>query len=104
MEVFILFTKLSISEQFLIRITTLLLNINQKRKLETELQQAQGEVEESISECRNAEDKAKKAITDAALMAEELKKEANAPAKAYEKILEAEKALDNVFHQVGTFI
>jgi len=49
--------------------------INQKRKLETELQQAQGEVEESISECRNAEDKAKKAITDAALMAEELKKE-----------------------------
>merc|ERR1711978_288851 len=34
---------------------------NQKRKLETELQQAQGEVE--------------KAITDAALMAEELKKE-----------------------------
>merc|ERR1712223_758745 len=28
-----------------------------------------------ISECRNAEDKAKKAITDAALMAEELKKE-----------------------------
>merc|ERR1712014_507487 len=35
--------------------------INQKRKLETELQQAQGEVEEAIS--------------DAALMAEELKKE-----------------------------
>jgi len=37
---------------------------------------------------------------DNADMAEELKKEANAPAKAYEKILEAEKALDNVFHQV----
>merc|ERR1719291_1313211 len=49
--------------------------INQKRKLETELQQVQGEVEESISECRNAEEKAKKAITDAAMMAEELKKE-----------------------------
>merc|ERR1712127_581218 len=49
--------------------------INQKRKLETELTQATGEVEESISECRNAEEKAKKAITDAALMAEELKKE-----------------------------
>merc|ERR1712242_575267 len=41
--------------------------INQKRKLETEFQQAQGGVEESISECRNAEEKAKKAITDAAL-------------------------------------
>merc|ERR1712036_175374 len=49
--------------------------INQKRKLETELQQSQGEVEESVSEGRNAEDKAKKAITDAAMMAEELKKE-----------------------------
>merc|ERR1712203_1058899 len=40
-----------------------------------ELAQAQGEVEESVSECRNAEDKAKKAITDAAMMSEELKKE-----------------------------
>merc|ERR1712241_173331 len=49
--------------------------INQKRKLEAELQQVQGEVEESVSECRNAEEKAKKAITDAAMMAEELKKE-----------------------------
>merc|ERR1739848_428236 len=28
--------------------------INQKRKLESELQQTQGEVEESVSECRNA--------------------------------------------------
>merc|ERR1712109_443678 len=42
---------------------------------ETELQQATSEVEESVSECRNAEDKAKKAITDAAMMSEELKKE-----------------------------
>merc|ERR1712038_1693075 len=49
--------------------------INQKRKLEAELQQLQGEIEESVSECRNAEEKAKKAITDAAMMAEELKKE-----------------------------
>merc|ERR1712117_529902 len=49
--------------------------INQKRKLETELQQAQGEVEECISECRNAEEKAKKSISDAAMMSEELKKE-----------------------------
>merc|ERR1712226_687138 len=49
--------------------------INQKRKLEGELQQAQAEIEEVVGECRNAEDKAKKAITDAAMMAEELKKE-----------------------------
>ncbi|KAL2085414.1 hypothetical protein ACEWY4_018734 [Coilia grayii] len=32
-------------------------------------------VEEAVGECRNAEEKAKKAITDAAMMAEELKKE-----------------------------
>merc|ERR1712170_207125 len=49
--------------------------INQKRKLESEVAQAQGEIEELVAECRNAEDKAKKAITDAAMMAEELKKE-----------------------------
>ena len=49
--------------------------INQKRKTEAELATIQGEVEESVSESRNAEDKAKKSITDAAMMAEELKKE-----------------------------
>merc|ERR1711893_35193 len=49
--------------------------INQKRKLESEVAQAQGEIEELVAECRNTEDKAKKAITDAAMMAEELKKE-----------------------------
>ena len=38
--------------------------INQKRKLETELQHMQGEIEESIQEQRNAEEKAKKAIVD----------------------------------------
>ncbi|XP_057701646.1 myosin heavy chain, fast skeletal muscle-like [Corythoichthys intestinalis] len=49
--------------------------INTKRKLEADLAQVQGEVEDSIQEARNAEEKAKKAITDAAMMAEELKKE-----------------------------
>ncbi|XP_039253980.1 myosin heavy chain, skeletal muscle, adult-like [Styela clava] len=49
--------------------------INQKRKLEGEIQTMQSDVEESIQEQRNAEEKAKKAITDAAMMAEELKKE-----------------------------
>merc|ERR1711981_132221 len=49
--------------------------INQKRKIEAEVQQLQGELEEAISESRNAEEKAKKSITDAAMMAEELKKE-----------------------------
>uniref|UniRef100_A0A665T5E6 Myosin, heavy chain b n=1 Tax=Echeneis naucrates TaxID=173247 RepID=A0A665T5E6_ECHNA len=49
--------------------------INTKKKLEADLVQIQGEVEDSVQEARNAEEKAKKAITDAAMMAEELKKE-----------------------------
>ncbi|XP_058486709.1 myosin heavy chain, fast skeletal muscle-like [Solea solea] len=49
--------------------------INTKRKLDADLVQIQGEVEDAIQEARNAEEKAKKAITDAAMMAEELKKE-----------------------------
>ncbi|CAM4629489.1 unnamed protein product [Lepidochelys olivacea] len=49
--------------------------INQKKKMEVDLSHLQTEVEEAVQECRNAEEKAKKAITDAAMMAEELKKE-----------------------------
>ncbi|XP_048464452.1 myosin heavy chain, cardiac muscle isoform-like [Rhincodon typus] len=49
--------------------------INQKKKLENDINSLSSEVEEAVQECRNAEDKAKKAITDAAMMAEELKKE-----------------------------
>ncbi|XP_037648456.1 myosin heavy chain, fast skeletal muscle-like [Sebastes umbrosus] len=49
--------------------------LNTKKKLETDLVQVQGEVDDSVQEARNAEEKAKKAITDAAMMAEELKKE-----------------------------
>ena len=48
--------------------------INSKRKVEQELKAAQAEVEESVQEQRNAEEKA---IGDAAMMAEELKKELN---------------------------
>uniref|UniRef100_A0A8C8SU99 Myosin heavy chain 4 n=1 Tax=Pelusios castaneus TaxID=367368 RepID=A0A8C8SU99_9SAUR len=49
--------------------------INTKKKLETDISQIQAEMEETVQEARNAEEKAKKAITDAAMMAEELKKE-----------------------------
>ncbi|XP_077414936.1 myosin heavy chain, fast skeletal muscle [Vanacampus margaritifer] len=49
--------------------------INTKKKLESDFVQVQGEVEDAVQEARNAEEKAKKAITDAAMMAEELKKE-----------------------------
>lgn len=41
--------------------------MNTKKKLETDLVQVQGEVEDSVQEARNAEEKAKKAITDVSL-------------------------------------
>ncbi|XP_008297886.1 myosin-4-like [Stegastes partitus] len=49
--------------------------LNTKKKLESDFVQVQGEVDDAVQEARNAEEKAKKAITDAAMMAEELKKE-----------------------------
>ncbi|XP_067308333.1 myosin heavy chain, fast skeletal muscle-like [Pseudorasbora parva] len=49
--------------------------INTKKKLEADFIQVQGEVDDAVQEARNAEEKAKKAVTDAAMMAEELKKE-----------------------------
>merc|ERR1712168_414483 len=51
--------------------------INQKRKIEAELMAVKNEVEEAINEARNGEDAAKKALTTAALLAEDLKKEAD---------------------------
>ncbi|XP_054614441.1 myosin-2-like isoform X2 [Dunckerocampus dactyliophorus] len=49
--------------------------LNGRKKLEADLSQIHGEVEDSVQTAQNAEEKAKKAITDAAMMAEELKKE-----------------------------
>ncbi|KAK5912992.1 hypothetical protein CesoFtcFv8_002817 [Champsocephalus esox] len=49
--------------------------INHKKKLENDLSTLSNEVDDAVQECRNAEEKAKKAITDAAMMAEELRKE-----------------------------
>ncbi|XP_006791684.1 myosin heavy chain, fast skeletal muscle-like [Neolamprologus brichardi] len=49
--------------------------LNTKKKLEADFVQIQSEVDDAVQEARNAEEKAKKAITDAAMMAEELKKE-----------------------------
>lgn len=38
--------------------------INQKKKLESDLATLSNEVDDAVQECRNAEEKAKKAITD----------------------------------------
>ncbi|XP_063208267.1 myosin-3-like isoform X3 [Chroicocephalus ridibundus] len=48
---------------------------NTKKKLETDMTQIQTEMEDITNEAKNAEERAKKAITDAAMMSEELKKE-----------------------------
>uniref|UniRef100_A0A8C9Y9J7 Uncharacterized protein n=1 Tax=Sander lucioperca TaxID=283035 RepID=A0A8C9Y9J7_SANLU len=49
--------------------------MTQKKKLEADVCQLTGEMDDAVLERRSAEEKAKKAIIDAALMAEELKKE-----------------------------
>uniref|UniRef100_A0A8C3KMB0 Myosin heavy chain n=1 Tax=Calidris pygmaea TaxID=425635 RepID=A0A8C3KMB0_9CHAR len=49
--------------------------LNTKKKLETDMAQTQAEMEDIMNEAKNAEERAKKAITNAAMMAEELKKE-----------------------------
>lgn len=46
-----------------------------KRKLETENEQIRSELEEALAEARNADERAKKAVGDAARMAEELRQE-----------------------------
>ncbi|KAL2297580.1 hypothetical protein Nmel_016124 [Mimus melanotis] len=49
--------------------------LNTKKKLETDMAQLQGEIEDFTNEAKSAEERAQKAMTDAARMAEELKKE-----------------------------
>ncbi|KAM8722957.1 myosin heavy chain, skeletal muscle, adult-like isoform 1-T1 [Acanthopagrus schlegelii] len=49
--------------------------LNTKKKMEADLVRLQSEMEDTVQEARNADEKAKKAIMDAAMMAEELKKE-----------------------------
>ena len=41
--------------------------LNTKKKLEADFVQVQGEVDDAVQEARNAEEKAKKAITDVSL-------------------------------------
>ncbi len=51
---------------FMLQNTSLL---NTKKKLESDLVQIQSEVDDTVQEARNAEDKAKKAITDVRIAA-----------------------------------
>ncbi|XP_061151532.1 myosin-7 isoform X2 [Syngnathus typhle] len=74
--------------------------INQKKKLENDASQLQNEVEEAVQECRNAEEKAKKAITDAAMMAEELKKEQDTSAHLERMKKNMEQTIKDLQHRL----
>ncbi|XP_018431078.1 PREDICTED: myosin-1B-like [Nanorana parkeri] len=74
--------------------------INTKKKLESDVSQLQTEVEETIQESRNAEDKAKKAITDAAMMAEELKKEQDTSAHLERMKKNLEQTVKDLQHRL----
>ncbi|XP_061588849.1 myosin-7-like [Cololabis saira] len=74
--------------------------LNQKKKLETDTSQLQNEVEEAVQECRNAEEKAKKAITDAAMMAEELKKEQDTSAHLERMKKNMEQTIKDLQHRL----
>uniref|UniRef100_A0A667XBY4 Myosin heavy chain 7 n=1 Tax=Myripristis murdjan TaxID=586833 RepID=A0A667XBY4_9TELE len=74
--------------------------INQKKKLEGDASQLQSEVEEALQECRNAEEKAKKAITDAAMMAEELKKEQDTSAHLERMKKNMEQTIKDLQHRL----
>ncbi|KAI4903474.1 hypothetical protein NFI96_015065, partial [Prochilodus magdalenae] len=74
--------------------------LNQKKKLEGDSSQLQTEVEEAVQECRNAEEKAKKAITDAAMMAEELKKEQDTSAHLERMKKNMEQTIKDLQHRL----
>uniref|UniRef100_A0A8C9WJA5 Myosin heavy chain 6 n=1 Tax=Scleropages formosus TaxID=113540 RepID=A0A8C9WJA5_SCLFO len=74
--------------------------LNQKKKLESDTAQLQTEVEEAVQECRNAEEKAKKAITDAAMMAEELKKEQDTSAHLERMKKNMEQTIKDLQHRL----
>ncbi|TWW73348.1 Myosin-7 Myosin heavy chain 7 [Takifugu flavidus] len=74
--------------------------LNHKKKLEVDTSQLQTEVEEAVQECRNAEEKAKKAITDAAMMAEELKKEQDTSAHLERMKKNMEQTIKDLQHRL----
>nr|XP_025860981.1 myosin-4 isoform X2 [Vulpes vulpes] len=74
--------------------------INTKKKLETDISQIQGEMEDIVQEARNAEEKAKKAITDAAMMAEELKKEQDTSAHLERMKKNMEQTVKDLQHRL----
>uniref|UniRef100_A0A8C6KJX1 Myosin, heavy chain 6, cardiac muscle, alpha n=1 Tax=Nothobranchius furzeri TaxID=105023 RepID=A0A8C6KJX1_NOTFU len=74
--------------------------INQKKKHEADLLNLQTELEDAVQENRNAEEKAKKAIVDAAMMAEELKKEQDTSAHLERMKKNMEQTIKDLQHRL----
>ncbi|EPY83625.1 myosin-3 [Camelus ferus] len=74
--------------------------IHTKKKLETDITQLQSEVEDASRDARNTEEKAKKAITDAAMMAEELKKEQDTSAHLERMKKNLEQTVKDLQHRL----
>ncbi|XP_051491185.1 myosin-1B-like [Apus apus] len=74
--------------------------LNTKKRLEVDITHLQSEVEDSVQEARNAEEKAKKAITDAAMMAEELKKEQDTSAHLERMKRNLEQTVKDLQHRL----
>uniref|UniRef100_A0A8C1Y9V2 Myosin heavy chain 7 n=1 Tax=Cyprinus carpio TaxID=7962 RepID=A0A8C1Y9V2_CYPCA len=89
-----------LAEQELLDVSERYMNVNIKKKLEGDNSQLQTEVEEAVQECRNAEEKAKKAITDAAMMAEELKKEQDTSAHLERMKKNMEQTIKDLQHRL----
>ncbi|NWX31053.1 MYH1B protein, partial [Notiomystis cincta] len=76
--------------------------INTKKKLETDISQIQSEMEDTIQEARNAEEKAKKAITDSEedrkniLRLQDLVDKLQMKVKSYKRQAEEAEELSNV--------
>ncbi|KAL2091250.1 hypothetical protein ACEWY4_013513 [Coilia grayii] len=74
--------------------------LNTKKKLETDLVQIQGEVDETIQMARTADEKAKKAVTDASMMSEELKKEQDTSAHLERMKKNLESSVKDLQHRL----
>uniref|UniRef100_A0A8B9RXI2 Myosin motor domain-containing protein n=1 Tax=Accipiter nisus TaxID=211598 RepID=A0A8B9RXI2_9AVES len=73
---------------------------NTKKKLESDMAQIQTEMEDITNEAKNAEERAKKAITDAAMMAEELKKEQDTSAHLERMKKNLDQTVKNLQHRL----
>nr|XP_026653259.1 myosin heavy chain, skeletal muscle, adult [Zonotrichia albicollis] len=73
--------------------------INTKKKLETDIAQIQSEMEDTIQEARNAEEKAKKAITDVRELEGEVDAEQKRSAEAVKGVRKYERRVKELTYQ-----